>query len=700
MDNINISRSSRPSHSNNIENSTEIMNSLSRTVRRSTSMPAISSDSKPIVKKRTKETGNSGVSIDNIYSIWNRMKKNNSASHLSLNELQTICEAVGLERNSSKMAAKKVFEALSIDVDGHISFEQFMTIVTEHFEVLQSYDQPSKPQIEAYSNMAIENINENPYDIIDRETLLNVWSEANVPHVDELLKRVIGVGYDFKCFKFSDIESAIEEEIEKEHVNNTTISLFKAALSMNRHVMSSLKKHMNDVSKENQKLYDEKKEACIKNSILAQSYDEHFESISKNKVQSMERGHSEALKKVNDRFNAERDSLISLNQELEVNMKASEDREKLLMQEIIGLKKSLQDYELENIEYHKQIEDLLDKNIDLNNKLLDSAQYTDEKISHSNEEMIELLEKIENLQLENSKLRDENDEFLSDIERLNVDLIKYKKNSKMPENLKTYKKLDIVSTNSEIPPEDPYYNNHEKDNPTNYEELPSANLLNEKLKNRVDELEKSLELLQKEYEDCENYWQSKLNDERIEFDENKDKSNRKISELLQRLTDIEEERAIARRRQLNPIDESRLLESQYEELEKEIQELKNCHEIEIKSKDDEINSLKLKTEIHQKNQSEEENHSEESISSKHSTSSKKSRKTIETSSNEELNEMKMKIEHMKQEIYHLISYKQSLIKELHLAQQNASTNVVSNSYFEIELTDFNEFYYFPGFCSS
>lgn len=119
---------------------------------------------------------------------------------------------------------------------------------------------------------------------------------------------------------------------------------------------------------------------------------------------------------------------------------------------------------------------------------------------------------------------------------------------------------------------------------------------NERLQNRVKELEDNLELMSKEYENCEDYWQAKLNEERLLFDDDQRTSDEKFAELLQKMAELEDQFAAQVEKnngRLSPIDEKCQLESQYLELENEMEELKVHARSLLDEKDKEIETLKL-----------------------------------------------------------------------------------------------------------
>ncbi|XP_052864474.1 uncharacterized protein LOC128271079 [Anopheles cruzii] len=101
------------------------------------------------------------------------------------------------------------------------------------------------------------------------------------------------------------------------------------------------------------------------------------------------------------------------------------------------------------------------------------------------------------------------------------------------------------------------------------------------LKARCDELEQSLEQMRKEYEDCEDYWQTKVNEERQLYEEEQRVSDDKFAELLKKMAEYEEQFAVqsgtttstgGRNGRLSPIDEKDGLEQQYLDLEADFEQ--------------------------------------------------------------------------------------------------------------------------------
>uniref|UniRef100_A0A182UHL6 EF-hand domain-containing protein n=1 Tax=Anopheles melas TaxID=34690 RepID=A0A182UHL6_9DIPT len=152
------------------------------------------------------------------------------------------------------------------------------------------------------------------------------------------------------------------------------------------------------------------------------------------------------------------------------------------------------------------------------------------------------------------------------IEELEVQLKEAKKEIALPEQVPAAEEsANVAVTSSEVAVPTPAENS----TPTKEEEC-------KKLKARCEELESSLEQMRKEYEDCEDYWQTKVNDERLLYEEEQRMSDEKFTELLKKVAEYEEQFAgnskMEKDGRLSPIDEKDGLEQQYLELEADFEQ--------------------------------------------------------------------------------------------------------------------------------
>lgn len=123
---------------------------------------------------------------------------------------------------------------------------------------------------------------------------------------------------------------------------------------------------------------------------------------------------------------------------------------------------------------------------------------------------------------------------------------------------------------------------------------------NAELSTKCTELEDCVELLKNEYEKCEDYWQTKVDEERQFFEAEQKISGDKLNELLEKMREYEEQYANQdfMDNRLPPIVETDNLEKQFTDLEQEFEDYRMYHENEMYKKDEEISILKEKlTEI-------------------------------------------------------------------------------------------------------
>lgn len=107
------------------------------------------------------------------------------------------------------------------------------------------------------------------------------------------------------------------------------------------------------------------------------------------------------------------------------------------------------------------------------------------------------------------------------------------------------------------------------------DDVPEVKTARDRLQ-RIQELEASLEQMQKEYEACEDYWQSKLNEERQLYEDEQRISDEKFTELLKKMAEYEEQFSSSTDKdgRLTPIEEKYQLEQQYADLEAETEEFR------------------------------------------------------------------------------------------------------------------------------
>ena len=621
----------------------------------------------------------------NLRDVWNSFRNGNSDS-LNFQQLEIVCERVGLNKAAAKLAAQEVFEKLSIKRDAGIRFDEFLNLIQSDSDMFSGVEKIGKPV--KMETKKIEKDNQIYQELsptwspdsgtIQMDSLIELWSSVNVPDADEFAK---SLGLNEKEVKLSELGMVLEEEIQRQNDEETLASLLKASLALHKAEISSLRKGFSQLAEENRKLFTDNKEANRRATILAQEIDERHTNLEDStliKIKSIELRHNETVKALTAQLTSEREHIGLLNTKLEAQIKSMEIEEQKLHQDFASLKDENSALENEQLELHKQITELLEQNIKLNQDIADMETGDDTKHDSHNEEMLDLIEKIETLQMENSNLRDKNDELLCDVENLNMEVLRWKNKSKLvskdftddqdtstsaavkrrgdspskSKNVEESPRLgkvrkfsndieesdasgDWMALNNELASSTPNpgkkfdfqkkessevehlkkqilelettvrefkgksevtQSTTEADSSECSDDLTKLKRENEKLTARCRSLEDNLELMSREYESCEDYWQSKLNEERLLFDEDQRVSDDKFAELLQKMTELEDQFASQTDKnngRLSPIDEKCHLESQYNELENEMEELKVHAQSILDEKSKEVEKLQL-----------------------------------------------------------------------------------------------------------
>lgn len=413
-------------------------------------------------------------------------------------------------------------------------------------------------------------------------------------------------------------------------------------------------------------------------------------------MRRLEQKHSEIVRELTVQLTNDREQWSQLNSKLEKRIKQLESDDSKHKSDILRLQNENSALEKEQLSLQTQITDVLEMNIKLNNEIIDAEQRGDDayRDGKETEEVLELMDKITKLQIENANLRDKNDELVTEIEEMHIEMGKFKnrkqlrfdhnnsgedtggssggEGSNVSANSATKRRGDSPSK-AKLPEESPrlgklrkYHNdnsegesetsgdwlalnselnqstaamsqttattsgfsqdfsslNDQKDDEIKELKLQIVKLetdlnrmqsqTNEKLTDksvkdenvpessskktnvqRVQELEGSLEQMQKEYEACEDYWQGKLNEERQLYEDEQRISDEKFHELLKKMAEYEEQFSSSTEKdgRLTPIEEKCHLEQQYADLEAETEEFRETARQIFEQKSEEIEQL-------------------------------------------------------------------------------------------------------------
>lgn len=473
---------------------------------------------------------------------------------------------------------------------------------------------------------------------------------------------------------------------------------------------SALKKSLRHAACENKQLHVNVRELNNRSFILAQEVDERhatLESSALKEVKQLEHRHAELVRDLTTQLCNEREQWSTLNAKLENRIKQLEMDDLKHKTHILRLQSENSSLEKEQFSLQSQITDLLEKNIQLNNEIADAEdrKYGDERDMNVADQTLDLIDKISELQIENSNLRDRNDELGIELEETMTELNKVKSRkqlrfdnsnqsggednasssgegsnisggsatkrrgdspskTKLSEESPRFGKLrkchndnsegeseasgDWLALNSELnqsasiaqttattsgfsqdfsslmDPKDTEikelrqqiakleseYNGNKSQQQQQTVDIATGKIridvatsdvktnvdTNKINTQRIQELENSLEQMQKEYEACEDYWQGKLNEERQMYEDEQRISDEKFTELLKKMAEYEEQFTTSSEKdgRLTPIQEKCQLEQQYADLEAETEEFREHARRIFEGKTQEIEQLQSK----------------------------------------------------------------------------------------------------------
>lgn len=443
-----------------------------------------------------------------------------------------------------------------------------------------------------------------------------MWERVGISEPKQLLS-ALGFDSEEECeVSIKKLSRMLDDSIQSPEIDYPENVLLKAALALRRGQVSCLFHTVRHLEAENKKLYSDKSEANRRAALLAQEVDErhaHLESTAKEELRCLEQRHAEAIKEIRAQFTNDKEIT-----RLESQIKSYQTELTKLKDEIGQLASENTSLENDQANFQKQIADLLLTNIKLNTEIVD-RETIPVSTGTETEEVLELFGKISILQTENVHLRDKNDELMSEIDTLSVDVQRFKIKASKTSATTVDEDLDILSggavkrrgdspSKTQVPEESPRTGKLRKcSSETELEgECVALELQNPilspkskvfQLETRCKELETSLDQLSKAYEDCEDYWQDKLSQERKMFekerqiyDEEQQDNDRKFTELMEKVREYEEQ--FSKDGRLSPIEEKDGLEQQYIDLEKEFDEYKEKSMVEFEDKCKEIEELR------------------------------------------------------------------------------------------------------------
>ncbi|XP_037048252.1 blastoderm-specific protein 25D isoform X5 [Bradysia coprophila] len=261
--------------------------------------------------------------------------------------------------------------------------------------------------------------------------IIDMWETAGISDPKALLQ---SLGFTAEEIHISQLSMAIDDDLQgDEGTNSQSTPLLKASLALHKAEVNALQQAFKQLAAENRKLHTNNRDANRQAALLAQEVDERhaqIENSSKTKIFQLEQRHAEIVRDLTAKLANDREHWTNLTSKLEMRIKSLEQEETKHRNDFVTLKKSNSALETEQISLQNQIADLLEMNIKLNNEIVDVEERQRNDDTNKSEEhsvqMIELMDKMSDLQVENTNLRDKIDELSTELEDRCLEITKLK----------------------------------------------------------------------------------------------------------------------------------------------------------------------------------------------------------------------------------------------------------------------------------
>lgn len=372
-----------------------------------------------------------------LREAWNKLGVGKDG-HLNQTELVLVCDAIGLQK-LAKGVIRQLSDKLAVDFNHKISFQELLEVLQHDetwSEVLNSgsnnldenldinLSHMPKDALFRDNSQAVQHITLGPdgSGIISTDLVIEMWENAGITSPKLLLS---DLGFTTQQIDVVKLATILEKEIKGINDSNMTdyssphVALLQATLTLYQSEIRCLKSILEQMCAEREKLKCDVIEANNRATLLAQEVDDNharMERNTQNQVRLLEQRHADILKEMNEQFTNEKEQASFLNQRLEQKIVLLENEEAKLRSDLSIAQNYSSSLEKDNQLLNEQIQELER----VKNMLADQIGMLEgERQKYMEIEQIEpLLAKLSNLQVENSQLRDRNDEMVSEIEEL------------------------------------------------------------------------------------------------------------------------------------------------------------------------------------------------------------------------------------------------------------------------------------------
>lgn len=268
--------------------------------------------------------------------------------------------------------------------------------------------------------------------MVSINTIIELWESCGIPESVNLLQE-LGIDTSLDSVYIPDLVTTVSNQLHKVRNNfvdsslteydsiNTPFVLLKALSSLNEYQVKWLKMIIEQMNCERDKLKYDVDTANNRAVMLAQEVDENhmrLEKSSANRIAALEHKHHEERKTLIDQWGSEKDQLLNQNILLNDKLQQVQNYENELQSELLKNKKQLSLLESENSALNEQLAEIRQKNVSLELQVQEIPQLKlkELELESNNEQIIDLVQKIDGLKNENKCLRDQNDELVIELE--------------------------------------------------------------------------------------------------------------------------------------------------------------------------------------------------------------------------------------------------------------------------------------------
>ncbi|XP_045474445.1 ninein [Harmonia axyridis] len=373
-----------------------------------------------------------------LRKAWNSLGVGKDG-YLNQSELILVCDAIGLHNLASAVIRQLSHES-NLEYNQKISFQELLEVL-KHDETWADVLDNSESTIRNHQSIisvtssfpdsqTFQYISLGPdgNGIINSDTIIDMWESVGITAPKELLH---DLGFNSRHINIVELASVLDtglktiHESNERNYNNPHISLLQANLTLYQSEIKCLKQIMDQLNEEKDKLKNDIVEANNRATLLAQDVDDHHMKIQENtraQVKLLEQRHSEILKNLSKKFSEEKEEMREFNYSLEQKISTLEQESSKLKNDLSTAKKYLSTVESENSQLSCKIADLHEAKEMLQEQviILENECRRYNELDHEN--IKPLLEKLNQLEIENGQLRDQSDEMGAEIEALNSEI--------------------------------------------------------------------------------------------------------------------------------------------------------------------------------------------------------------------------------------------------------------------------------------